>query len=320
MHCTTCGKKLSMTDTGDNYIRCPYCDNLNRIPDIKSIKGGADLETGESGENNARVFPTIWQALFLVLGLFAAMIVVFIPIGIIAAVTGLDLTDNLFLQSLAQILAFAIIIFIGVKKSKLPLNELFPLREFNYISIIPIFITIAGTTILLSDVDNLFRMLFPAPEFIMEIFQQLYENPLKAVILAIIIAPVTEEVLCRGLILNGFLKNYSVNKAVIASSLLFAFMHFNPWQFVGAFFFGILLAWFYIGTKSLWSCLIGHAIANLMPLLVIDIFGLEIRGFSEAVPGEAEFQPWWFDLIGLALFFIGFIWLRNLFKGKNDIQ
>jgi membrane protease YdiL (CAAX protease family) len=56
----------------------------------------------------------------------------------------------------------------------------------------------------------------------------LMTSPFDAVFILVIMAPLTEETLCRGLILNGFLKNYSRRKAMIVSALLFALLHLNP--------------------------------------------------------------------------------------------
>ncbi len=310
MYCTSCGKQLEKNwNEYDLAIICPHC--------YASI-ANPNYETGKIPIVKPYAFPKIWQAFLLVIGLFIAMVVLMLPVFILAIMAGIDLENNLTIESITQVLVFAIVIFIGVKLSKAPAREVLPLKRFNYLIIIPIFITVSGATILLSDMDNLLRTILPAPEFILNIFEKLYENPVKAVILAIIIAPFTEEFLCRGVILTGFLKNYSVNKAIIVSALLFGFMHLNPWQFTGAFFFGLIFAWFYIKTKSLWPCLIGHAIANFMPLLLINIMGLRIPGFSEGNMTPVEFQPWWFDMIGLILFCIGFVTLHYLFKRDDE--
>jgi hypothetical protein len=95
-------------------------------------------------------------------------------------------------------------------------------------------------------------------------------------------------------------------------------MHLNPWQFAGAFFYGLLFAWLVFRTGSLWPALIGHGFANFMPLLVINIVGLNIPGFTEGVADEVVLQPWWFDLCGLILALTGFILLSKLLTNKNE--
>ena len=64
-------------------------------------------------------------------------------------------------------------------------------------------------------------------------FETLVGGPLWGALLAVVIvAPLTEELLFRGVILRGLLLHYSAPKAVIASSLMFGLVHLNPWQAV----------------------------------------------------------------------------------------
>lgn len=79
---------------------------------------------------------------------------------------------------------------------------------------------------------------------------------------AFILGPIFEEFFHRGVILNGLLKKYSVKKSILLSSLIFGVIHLNLPQMLNAFLFGILLGYIYIKTKSLYSCIFAHIIAN----------------------------------------------------------
>lgn len=79
---------------------------------------------------------------------------------------------------------------------------------------------------------------------------------------AFIIGPIFEEFLYRAVILNGLLKKYSVKKSILLSSLIFGVAHGNLPQMLNAFLFGILFGYIYIKTKSLYSCIFAHIIAN----------------------------------------------------------
>lgn len=81
-------------------------------------------------------------------------------------------------------------------------------------------------------------------------------------ILAVIAAPILEEVLFRSIILDGFIKRYNPTKAIVVSSLLFGVLHLNPWQFIAAFILGIAIGWVYWKTKSLVSCIFIHFVNN----------------------------------------------------------
>ncbi|HHB0225220.1 CPBP family intramembrane glutamic endopeptidase [Staphylococcus aureus] len=83
-----------------------------------------------------------------------------------------------------------------------------------------------------------------------------------------------EEVLTRGIIFNQLLKEYSVTKAALLSSVIFGVVHLinlthNP-DFVGVltqviytFFIGVLFAAVYYATKNLWSAIFLHFILDL---------------------------------------------------------
>ena len=86
---------------------------------------------------------------------------------------------------------------------------------------------------------------------------------------AVVVAPLIEEAVYRGFILGGLLRRYSAPTAILVSAVLFALAHLNPYQFVTAFSGGLLLGWIYVRTRSLWPCVILHALTNLKPTLVI---------------------------------------------------
>ena len=78
--------------------------------------------------------------------------------------------------------------------------------------------------------------LIPMPEFVKDIVLEFASRHGVFSFIAIVIAaPVLEELIFRGIILNGLLKRYSPLKSVLISSILFGVVHLNPWQFVAAF-------------------------------------------------------------------------------------
>jgi membrane protease YdiL (CAAX protease family) len=98
-------------------------------------------------------------------------------------------------------------------------------------------------------------------------FDRLTNSNMASFIFICIIAPFTEEVLFRGIILNGFLKNYSVNHAIILSAVLFALFHFTIVQLPVAFIMGCFLGWLYVQTGSLALSIFAHALYNFCSIL-----------------------------------------------------
>lgn len=86
-----------------------------------------------------------------------------------------------------------------------------------------------------------------------------------------------EELLFRGLILNGFL-HLGKKKAVLFSALLFMLMHANIQQTFYQFLFGVVLAIIAIKTASLWYAILAHFVNNA----VVVIFQFAANGAEEA--------------------------------------
>jgi len=86
---------------------------------------------------------------------------------------------------------------------------------------------------------------------------------------AALVAPFVEEVLFRGALLRAFRKAFGVPLAVIASSLLFAFVHIGPIQITYAFLIGVVLCVVRLRSGSLWCTIAMHIAfnaANYIPL------------------------------------------------------
>lgn len=79
---------------------------------------------------------------------------------------------------------------------------------------------------------------------------------------ALFLAPILEEFIFRGIILRGLLSRYSSTKAIIVTAILFALIHINPTQILGAFILGLFFSWIYYYTKSIVICILLHFVAN----------------------------------------------------------
>ncbi|MGN8069118.1 lysostaphin resistance A-like protein [Mucilaginibacter sp. 22184] len=104
--------------------------------------------------------------------------------------------------------------------------------------------------------------LLPMPDSVEKFFENMIKKDVFSIITLTIAAPVIEEVLCRGVILNGLLKNYAPQKAILISALFFAAIHMNPWQAIPAFFGGLFMGWVFYKTRSVIPGMIIHATIN----------------------------------------------------------
>lgn len=96
--------------------------------------------------------------------------------------------------------------------------------------------------------------------------EEFYKNSPRGIlfVVGVILAPFFEELVYRGIILNGMLKKYSPKKAIVVSSLIFGFMHLNLPQGLNAFIIGLIIGTVYYFTKSLYICMLMHAANNFI--------------------------------------------------------
>ncbi len=100
-------------------------------------------------------------------------------------------------------------------------------------------------------------------------FAMIFEYKVAAFIMVVVLAPILEELIFRGLILRGMLNaNISPWVAIILSSLLFGIAHLNPWQFLGAGMIGLALGFIYWRTQSLWLVIFLHALNNFIAFVI----------------------------------------------------
>lgn len=87
----------------------------------------------------------------------------------------------------------------------------------------------------------------------------------------IIIAPIVEEIVYRGFLINRFFIKWGIKKAVIISSLIFGICHAD---IIGSFIFGLFMSIVYLKTKNLWFSIYCHSLNNLVTGIItfLDFF------------------------------------------------
>ena len=83
-------------------------------------------------------------------------------------------------------------------------------------------------------------------------------------LLTILAWPVLEEILFRGVILNGFANRHGFLKANLLASVLFGLVHVRPHMVVICTAFGWILGLVYRRTRSLPACVGLHVLNNLL--------------------------------------------------------
>lgn len=96
------------------------------------------------------------------------------------------------------------------------------------------------------------------------------------IVLAVVVAPVAEEVLFRGVLYTGLRDRWGRGAATVVSAVIFALFHGEPFVFVPIAFLGVLLALLAEKTRSVWPGVIAHSLFNataVVVLLVVQLTG-----------------------------------------------
>ena len=114
-----------------------------------------------------------------------------------------------------------------------------------------------------------------------------------AIITAVIFAPVFEELLFRGLVLESLLRRHRRLLSVVVSSVIFAIVHFEPSVMFSAFVSGLVLGTIYLHTNSIFSTIILHSINNAIAYSLITL-NLEHLSYYQILGGG----PFYYSVYG----------------------
>ncbi|WP_188382632.1 CPBP family intramembrane glutamic endopeptidase [Ornithinibacillus halotolerans] len=106
-------------------------------------------------------------------------------------------------------------------------------------------------------------------------------NVIMMLIISFTLVPIVEEFLFRGYLLNKWGAKLGIGKAIIISSLLFAFLHFDILVFLAYFANGIFYSLVYLKTKKLIVPIILHSLTNLISSLSNFSPGLSIGSIEQ---------------------------------------
>jgi membrane protease YdiL (CAAX protease family) len=212
--------------------------------------------------------------------------------------------------------AAVVLLNFGFRKTSSSWSEALSLKRFSGWLLLPMIVAAAGFGILNPEAGRVPYWFFALPDRLVKLFSVHRRAPPIELLSVVGVTPLIEEAVFRGLILGGLLRRYSAPTAILVSAVLFALFHRNPFQLVGAFFAGLLAGWIYVRTRSLWPCVIFHALINLKPTLVtMGAFPWMIPGYSARLP-PGLVQPLWLDTLGAELTAIGLIGLALVFRRR----
>lgn len=207
----------------------------------------------------------------VVLYIFIQTIVDF-PLALLDYYKGTDYLYNPFKKIALGVGSTVFIFYYAYRRAGVTLNELFPSKSFNVLVLIPVTFFLWAAHNLIGEVNFALDKILPPPPWFMELFNKIFESDYGiygAILKVVIMAPVIEELIFRGVIMHGLMRNYSGFTAVFVSALMFALFHLNPWQFPATFILGLVLGILMVRTRNIFLCILGHAINNGLVLISI---------------------------------------------------
>ena len=292
---------------GDNIT-----NKYGTIPTNKLNIDGTNFHAGDiwdlSGSNLSRLFrnnvdfpsipekefiPDAWIKVSLqAIGLFISTfvlnyLILIIGIGLIVIfnINGIDIFSQL-MCLLYYLLTFVILlIFLYFDNDKQKFWGLFSIPKNIYSYFLMFIIFILDIILIFILYDFVYELLMPAvPDSDMFYDPSSSSDPLILFLLFFslsIAAPLFEEMIFRGYILNKLRVSFSDNISILLSGLLFGIAHWDPifapldlYQTGAATIGGFLYGWLRIKTGSLWPGIICHSLWNggIFLLMVIYVF------------------------------------------------
>ena len=107
-----------------------------------------------------------------------------------------------------------------------------------------------------------------------ELARSIQAGPLQmlvTILLIVVVAPVVEEAIFRGVVLNGLASRFGAWPAIAVTSVVFAAVHLDLWRSVPLAFLGAVLGALAWWTRSIWPAVLAHALVNGFAFLIATL-------------------------------------------------
>ena len=240
---------------------------------------GTDQESAELFPRGAGFVPwslrdvIIASALFLPIGMVGSL-----GLGFALARTGL-VTDGMLAAVMGSIVLPVALVaaawLFGSRRHKVSLNAL-GFRRASYSSMIwlplvALSIGLAATAVYALIAQGLGMDILVPNQGLDEIAALDGLARLPTFVIIGLLAPFAEEVFFRGFVLAALVSVMGGMRGAIISSAIFSIAHLNIGTLFPIFVMGMLLAWLYMRTRSIWPSFVAHAAQNLLALTVLEL-------------------------------------------------
>ena len=273
---------------------------------------GGEKEDVSSLRSSRRPFPNLMDLLSLLgvffLGQVVAMFVILL--------SGIDVAENSGLVTcISYAASFGGALLFAIPYSRYRSNNGFSpirlsLRGFNVITIFWAFLLIVAMGLVIEPLLALFDNNY------FEQLSKMMDMGGYMVFTAIVLAPILEEMLFRGVIQGAVTRRKGPFAGVLISALIFGIIHLNPVQVVNAFFVGLVLGYVYHRTCTLWSVIVLHMLNNSFSYFMWMLSGNQIASLREVVTNQTVYTVIY--TISAVLCVVSFVFLFRNLRDKEE--
>lgn len=207
---------------------------------------------------------------------------------------------------LTELLMF-VVVLLFLKIQGFPVKKLLrwnPLPRKLWLSVIML---ILGSVILLDELDRVVSLIMPMPVEMIEELNTAFKftsvsDTIWIILGVVIAAPLIEETIFRGIFQGSLERSFNPTQAVLWTSLIFAFLHFQIWWLIQLLILSVILGYLCWRSNSIFPAVLIHTGNNLMTILLMNSteqFSLNVYLWHEHV------NPLLL-MIALVLFWFGF--------------
>lgn len=260
-------------------------------------------------------FPSLLDAFFVLIALFFLELITNSIVVQLSYVVGIR---PMAAYSIGRVLAYGLVFAIVLHKSKRTYRELFHEGRMSMsatlgLFTVPVVLLVPGLLLFINVIEAGVVQMFPMGGTLSNPAEAYRQAGLGAIFLVCIIAPVVEEMLFRGIILRGFLKQYPPGTAIAHSAAVFGLAHLNVYQFVAALVIGLILGKMYERTRSILPGILLHMVYNT----AVVVSSICTPDGKEDVSIFELPALWW--LVGIACGAAGAFMLHKLIGGGRVV-
>lgn len=178
------------------------------------------------------------------------------------------LKENLYLLVVLSDFIMLLILFLIFRLNKKNFIEKLNFKKIKFKESLYIIILGIGISIVLLFLAGTLSKIIPSYNVVQNNLE-IARNSLIQIVSTVILVPIYEEIIFRGIIFGYLKKNYNTSVAIILQAVIFGITHLNVVQGIYTFLLALVLALVYIYSDSILGSIIVHIIFNLLGIDII---------------------------------------------------